>query len=175
MKTTRTIKATILASMALFLTSVGFAQNTKPETDSKALRLGFGFSAGVPTEDFYSIALGGDVRLQQDFSTNLSATLGVGYTNFSVKGNNTGSVGFIPVKAGIKVFPVQRFYLSGELGAAFGTDDGQKTAFVYAPGVGIGFNNGLDLGLRYEGFAANNSNIGQVALRIAYGFNLDKK
>lgn len=87
------------------------------------------------------------------------------------------NLGYIPVKAGIKVFPVQRFYISGELGAAFGTDNGSKTSFVYAPGIGVGTNTGIDIGLRYEGMTGDVSrlglkNPGQVALRIAYGFSL---
>ena len=69
---------------------------------------------------------------------------------------------------------MERFYISGEVGAAFGTDENQKTALVYAPGIGVGFNKGIDLGLRYEGFAQNGSNLAQVALRLAYGFNLSK-
>ena len=81
-------------------------------------------------------------------------------------------IGFIPVKVGIKIFPVSRFYISGEVGAGFGTDKGQGTALVYAPGIGVGTNTGIDLGLRYEGFVQNNTNLNQVALRIAYGFKL---
>lgn len=165
--------STVAATVAMFFTVNANAQST-PAGDSKDTRLGIGLSLGIPTDDAFSFAIGGDLRLQKDFVSNVSGTLGVGYTNFSVKGDNMGSIGYIPVKAGIKVFPVERFYISGELGAAFGTDKGQGTAFVYAPGVGVGFNNGLDLGLRYEGFSQNGGNLGQVALRIAYGFNLSR-
>jgi hypothetical protein len=147
------------------------AQTSEPAGDSRLWRLGVGFSAGIPTDDAYNIALGGDLRLQKDFSSNVSGLLSAGYTNFSIK-NNGGDVGFIPVKVGVKVFPIERLYVSGELGAGFGTDDGQGTAFVYAPGIGVGFNNGIDLGLRYEAFSQSGQNLGQVALRIAYGFKL---
>lgn len=161
----------IVAVAILFAGSNTFAQTKEPAGDSKAVRLGFGFNAGIPTNNAYNIALGGDVRLQKDFFSNISGTLSAGYTNFSVK-NDGGSVGYIPVKVGIKIFPIERFYISGEVGAGFGTDKGQGTALVYAPGVGLGFNNGIDLGLRYEGFAQNGINLAQVALRIAYGFKL---
>lgn len=171
-----TIKSMLatFAVAALFLTSQANAQ-TDPKGDSKDLRLGVGLSVGIPTEDIYSVAVGGDLRLQKDFASNVSGLLSAGYTSFSVKDDfGGGSTGFIPLKVGVKVFPIERFYISGELGAAFGTDEGQKTAFVYAPGIGLGFNNGLDLGLRYEGFSQNSVNLGQVALRLAYGFNLSK-
>ncbi|MBC8053212.1 MAG: hypothetical protein H7Y13_09110 [Sphingobacteriaceae bacterium] len=166
--------STVAATVALFFTLNAQAQ-TEPAGDSKDTRLGIGFSAGIPTNDAYNIALGGDLRLQKDFSSNVSGLLSAGYTNFSIKDDlGGGSYGFIPVKVGVKIFPVQRFYFSGELGAAFGTDKGQETAFLYAPGIGMGFNKGIDLGLRYEGLSVNNTNLGQVALRIAYGFNLSR-
>ncbi|MXV15407.1 hypothetical protein [Hufsiella ginkgonis] len=161
--------ASAAAVVALVYTT-GYAQSAG---DSKSTRLGFGFNAGIPTTDGYNVSLGGDARLQQDFTSNVSGMLTVGYTNFSRDGENAGSVGYIPVKAGIKIFPVERFYFSGEVGPAFGTDDGQKTAIVWAPGIGLGFNNGVDLGLRYEGFSANGSTLGHVALRVAYGFALN--
>lgn len=163
------------AAVALFFTVNVNAQTKEPSGDSKDTRLGFGLSVGIPTNDDYNIAVGGDLRLQKDFYSNISGILSLGYTNFSIKDAlGGGSIGFIPLKAGIKFFPTERFYFSGEVGAAFGTDEGQGTAFVYAPGIGIGFNKGIDLGLRYEGFSQNGGNLGQVALRIAYGFNLSR-
>ncbi len=167
--------APTVAAVALFLSSNLSAQTTEPSGDSRDTRLGFGVSVGIPTNDNYNIAVGGDLRLQKDFYSNISGLLSLGYTNFSIKDDlGGGSVGYIPLKAGVKIFPLERFYFSGELGAAFGTDKGQGTAFVYAPGIGIGFNRGIDLGLRYEGLSQNGSNLGQVALRIAYGFNLSR-
>lgn len=171
---TRSI-VTAVAAVALFFTSQSFAQSSE---DSKATRFGIGVSAGVSTDDPYGLVLGGDLRMQKDFSSNVSGILTAGYTNFSVKDDFDGlgidSYDVIPVKAGVKVFPIERFYISGEIGAAFGVDKGSKTGFIYAPGIGIGTNSGLDLGLRYEGIARNGNSLGQVALRIAYGFNLSK-
>jgi hypothetical protein len=165
--------STVVAAVALFFTASVSAQ-TEPAGDSRDTRLGIGLSVGLPTNDLYNIAVGGDLRLQKDFYSNISGLLSLGYTNFSIKDEaGGGSLGFIPLKAGVKIFPTERFYFSGELGA-FGSDKGQETAFVYAPGIGIGFNRGIDLGLRYEGISVNNSNLGQVALRLAYGFNLSR-
>ena len=165
---------TVAATVSLFFTMNANAQD-EPAGDSRDTRLGLGLSVGIPTNDAYNIAIGGDLRLQKDFYSNISGLLSLGYTNFSIKDDlGGGSYGFIPLKVGVKIFPTERFYFSGELGAAFGTDKGQETAFVYAPGIGLGFNNGIDLGLRYEGLSVNNSNLGQVALRIAYGFNLSR-
>ncbi|TZF84867.1 porin family protein [Pedobacter sp. BS3] len=168
-----------VAAVALLISTNTFAQ-----TDSKAWRLGIGFNAGIATDDPYGFVPGGDLRLQKDFTSNVSAILTTGYTCFVIKDKYDGpgkqSYDFIPLKAGVKVFPVQRFYVVGELGAGFGLPENSKTGFLYAPGIGVAFNNGLDLGLRYEGLAIKNDvtnntdNVGQVALRIAYGFNLSK-
>lgn len=165
--------ASLFAAVALFFTTGTSAQEIRG--DSHDTRVGLGLNLGVPTTNGFNFAVGGDVRLQKDFYSNVSGILSLGYTNFSADGEDAGSIGFIPLKAGVKVFPLERFYISGELGAGFGTDKGQKTAFVWAPGIGLGFNNGLDLGLRYEEFDwSGGGSLGQVALRIAYGFNLSR-
>jgi hypothetical protein len=190
MKTTKFF-ASAVASIAILIGSASSnAQTSTPvnDGDSKATRLGIGLSAGIPTTDGYKFAFGGDVRLQQDFTSNVSGTLSVGYNTFSIDsdiysavtpaGGTVDNLDYIPVKLGLKIFPVQRFYFSGEVGAAFPTRDGAKTAFVYAPGIGVGTNLGIDIGLRYEGMTGSANllslkNPGQVALRLAYGFNLN--
>ena len=169
MKTNTKILATAVAAVALFFTTAVNAQSG----DSQAWRLGVGLNVGVPTTKGYSVAIGGDLRLQKDFSSNVSGLLSAGYTNFSRKDSyGGGSFGMIPVKAGAKVFFAENTYFSGELGAGFGTESGSSTAFLWAPGIGYGFDNGLDLGLRYEGAEFKGASLGQVALRIAYGFKL---
>jgi hypothetical protein len=169
MKTSIKFIGSAVAAAALFFTTNIQAQ----DIDSRDTRLGLGLSLGVPTTDGYNFAIGGDLRVQKDFYSNVSGIASVGYTSFSSEGEDAGSIGFVPLKAGIKVFPAHRFYVSGEVGAGFGTN-GQNTAFVWAPGIGLGFNNGLDLGLRFEEFRRDGSGLGQVALRIAYGFNLSR-
>ncbi|WP_207534276.1 hypothetical protein [Desertivirga arenae] len=170
----KTFNLKFIAALVAIIVSYTTANAQSRGGDSRDTRLGIGLSLGIPTHDAYNFAVGGDLRLQKDFYSNVSGLLSLGYTNFSLKGEDMGSVGFVPLKAGLKVFPIERFYISGELGAGFGTDENQKTAFVWAPGIGLGFNNGLDLGLRYEEFRYQNAGLGQVALRIAYGFNLSK-
>ncbi len=169
MKISTKVLATAVAAIALFITS-----NVNAQTgDSKATRLGIGLNVGVPTTTGYSFAVGGDLRLQKDFSSNISGILSAGYNSYSKKDSyGGGSVGLIPVKVGAKIFFAESAYFSGELGAGFQTKSGGSTAFLWAPGIGYGFDNGLDLGLRYEGAEFKNGSIGQVALRIAYGFKL---
>ena len=170
MKKTTKLFAAAVAAVALFFTTNVQAQNS---SDSKATRLGIGVSAGIPTSTGYSFAFGGDVRLQKDFADNISGLLSVGYNSFSLKSPLSGNIDFIPVKAGAKIFFAESAYFSAELGAGFSTKSGGSTSFLYAPGVGYGWDSGLDLGLRYEGASfKGGGNLGQVALRVAYGFRL---
>lgn len=167
MKNSTKILASAVAAVALFFTTSVNAQ------DSKALRLGIGLNAGIPTTTGYSFVIGGDLRLQKDFSSNISGLLSAGYNNWSLKDSyGGGSFGMIPVKAGAKIFFAESAYVSGELGAGFGTESGSKTAFLWAPGIGYGWDSGLDIGLRYEGAEVSGASLGQVALRLAYGFQL---
>lgn len=166
MKMTTKLLASAVAAVAIFVTTNVQAQSSE---DSKATRLGIGLSAGIPTTKGYDVALGGDLRLQKDFSSNISGLLSAGYTRFVT---DAADYGFVPVKAGAKIFFAESAYFSGELGAGIGTNKGSKTAFLWAPGIGYGWDNGIDLGLRYEGAEFKGSSLGQVALRIAYGFTL---
>jgi hypothetical protein len=168
MKNSKKLIVSAVAAVALF-----FATNVNAQSgDSKALRLGIGVNAGIPTTEGASFVIGGDLRLQKDFSSNISGLLSAGYNHWTLK-DDAGSFGMIPVKAGAKIFFAESAYFSGELGAGFSTKDGGGTSFLWAPGVGYGFDNGLDLGLRYEGAEGKGGgSLGQVALRVAYGFKL---
>ena len=173
MKTTTKFLAGAVAAVALFFTTSVNAQT----------KLGIGLNVGAPTSDAsdaYSVAVGVDARLQFDVSKQISIPVTTGYTTFIGK-NDVGGVydvpnfGFIPVKAGVKVFfndSGSGLYGLAELGAAFGVTNGSGTSFIYSPALGYSWSNGLDLGLKYEGLSRNSATVGQVAVRVAYGFNL---
>lgn len=170
-KSFKLFTAAALAFGALFFTT-----DTKAQ-DSQAWRLGVGLNAGASTDDNYGFVLGGDLKLQKDFVGPVSATLSAGYTNFFVKDEladmGASDYGVIPVKAGIKVFLTPNFYAGGEVGAGFETNGPKETSFVWSPTIGWGFGNGLDVGIRYEDYTKD-FRPNQVALRLAYGFNLSK-
>jgi len=160
-----------------------FASNVKAQTtghDSKGVwRLGIGVEAGIPTGDLNSFSnfdLGGTARLQYDAKSNLSYMLTAGYYSVFAKelanGVKPDNLGIIPLKAGLKVYPVANIYLSGEVGAGLETNYGKNTKLIVSPGIGYSGNQGLDVGLRYENFSGQGSNYGLVGLRVAYGFAL---
>ena len=172
--------------IAMFMTTVSMLfQTANAQTQDrmgddnfrKATRLGIGLNLGLPARNQYDFVIGGELSVQRDFSKVIAGMLSAGYTSISLDDKNDepfSSVGFIPVKAGIKVFPGRPFYFSAEAGAAFNTNKGLGTAFVYAPGIGFGFKNGLDVGLRFEDYVRDDYAPSQFALRISYGFKLNK-
>ncbi|KQN38605.1 hypothetical protein ASE92_04045 [Pedobacter sp. Leaf41] len=171
MKTITKIIATSAAVVALFFTT---------NVNAQSRNFGIGLNVGVPTSDAYSFAIGGDLRYQFNVDKQLSIPVTAGYTHFSGKeigdtGVNYGSFGYIPVKVGAKYFFNQSgsgLYGLAELGAGFGTNEGSGTSFVYSPAVGYSWDNGLDLGVKYEGLSQNSVNTGYFGLRLAYGFSL---
>jgi hypothetical protein len=91
----------------------------------------------------------------------------------------------IPVKAGLKYFPVGNiFYVQGEAGASFLANKSdlqadKSTGFVYAPQIGalipLAQKKYLDVGFRWEStssFYDGGSSANFLGLRVAYSFGL---
>jgi hypothetical protein len=136
-------------------------------------KFSIGFEAGLPVGDahnFYSSVFGGSLKYELPIAESTFFTLSAGYNSFKVKEIfGGGSNGAIPLKAGIKYYFDRGFFAEGQLGAAFSTQSGGGTAFVYAPGIGYTFDGGFEAGVRYEGWS-HNGTISQVGLRLAYRF-----
>ncbi|OOV18723.1 hypothetical protein [Flavobacterium sp. LM4] len=172
MKNLQNIRILFIAVFAmLYTTSSTAQQNDEIQNYDQKFKLGFGVSGGIPTDgDDYDWALGGDVRLQYDLSKRTSLTLTTGFTNLFV-GDDVPDLGFIPTKAGFKAFVWEdQFYVMGEIGAGFAvTNNYNETSILWAPSIGYAGKH-IDISLRYEDYDKFNTN--QVALRVAYGFEL---
>ena len=152
------------------------AISAKAQSGTGPWRLGIGLNLGYGLEEPNPFVIGGDLRLQKSLGSSVSGIITTGYTHFAKKdldnSNVTvGSVGFIPLKAGVKIFPTQNFYVNAEVGAGFGATDGVGTSFVYSPAIGLAFKSGWDISVKYEEFTKYDYTK-QVALRLAYGFSL---
>jgi len=154
-----------------------FAQKTDPGKFSLGLEGGLPFGSGRNISTF---TVGGSLKYAFTIATSTSLTVSGGYTYLPYRANvtmeylgyakiNSGE-GFIPLKAGVKYYFNDLFYGEAQLGAAIATQSGGGTNFAYAPGIGYQFDTHADLGLRYEGWALNNTNFNQIALRLAYSF-----
>ena len=161
---------TFLAAV-FFLTAISVSAQT-----DKPLKLGIAIIPGVSLNNPAGFVLGADARLQHDFgNSNVSWIITTGYTHFfETKQNGIvmfPTTSFIPIKAGLKVFPAKNVYVAGELGVGLGIESGVGTSFVYSPSVGVIVAKDWDLSIKYEHFTKY-SETQQLALRVAYGFKL---
>jgi hypothetical protein len=99
------------------------AQNGEP-------RLGVGVNVGSTLKSPARTTLGFDLRLQKSFGKGISGILTSGYYEFFKADDYNKGFGVIPLKAGLKYFPVKNIYIGGEAGAGFGTRKGAGTSFV---------------------------------------------
>jgi len=188
-----TIRTGIFSALLVSYAFAGKAQQSAPAASSKQeFRLSVGPEAGIPLGDFrngYNWNFGGSVQADIPVVQNLFVTVNAGYNNFFVKKDQTDFVDknlqLIPVKAGLKYFPVgDLFYVQGEAGASFLANKSdvlanKSTAFVYAPQVGVLLKlapkNYIDIGIRFEGtssFYDGGSSNNFLGLRVAYSFGL---
>ncbi|MFV8334596.1 hypothetical protein [Flavobacterium sp. RSP29] len=196
MKMTGKIKMLFVFAIAMMFASNVQAQETKEVNETtnydQGFRLGVGLNAGYSTNDPYKLSLGADVRGQYDLSQRYSLTLTTGYTNLFVSkadafpGQTEGKdLGIIPAKAGFKAFIWEdQFYVMGEAGAAFAVSNvdntRDKTSLLLSPSIGYATKY-IDISLNYthyNHFDRLNTNgslgrgVGQVGVRLAYGFQL---
>lgn len=145
--------------------------------------LGVALTPGLTTSAFEDFVIGGEVSLNRNLTNNLEVFVSSGYTYYS-KGyigytilqsgepvaDFTGErKGTIPVKAGLRLYAGDQFYLSGEAGVAFGTNG--RINFVYAPSVGFTLKNGLDIGIRYDKYSHGNMP-DVMSAKLGYRFKL---
>ncbi len=201
MKSTFKISALVLAFAGLAFgaqAQTNPTSSTKTTSGSNGIILSVGADAGIPTGSFsnaYNWNLGGSLQADIPVLKNqLFVTVNAGYNNFFGKKNianidgvsiDAPNVQLLPVKAGLKYFPVSHFYIQGEAGAAFALNKSEagfdnSAAFIYAPQIGYQFPMGgksyLDAGVRWESStkfnsAIDDSKVNFFGLRVAYAFD----
>jgi hypothetical protein len=159
---------------ALFL----FTSTAKAQAPASGWRLGFGVDPGIPTSKAFQYALGGDIRLQNQFSNRIAGTVTAGFSHYFEKDHYadfpqySSPFNVIPVKAGIKFFLADNLYAGGEAGAGFGMEE-WGTSFLWSPSLGLAFASGIDLSVKYEDYTRHSATK-DIALRLAYGFTTRK-
>lgn len=175
-----TIKNIAILALLLVGTTKAMAQDIPNDSYEQKFKLGIGASVGYPFDDPYDLNVGGDVRLQYDLSKQYSLTATTGFNNLFIK--DAHDLGYIPAKLGFKAFVLKdKFYLMGEAGAAFAvTNKFNDKSLLLSPSIGYATKY-IDISVRYEYLPDfptldNNNNLdkglGQVSLRLAYGFQL---
>jgi opacity protein-like surface antigen len=171
----------------LMVAGLGFAASA--QTEGAVNKISVGPEFALPIGDFgdvYSVGFGGSVQGELNVAKSLNLTGSAGYLSFSYKkeikdfykslGAPLKNDGIIPLKVGAKYYFGGNFYGAGEVGAAIATGEGSGTAFAYSPTLGASFSvadkSSIDLGIRYEGWSKNGSNISFIGIRAAFAFGL---
>lgn len=178
--TTKLLMSAFLVGATLATTTLK-AQTTMMSTPRETgFKIGFGAGAGIVRDSSpFSYGVGADVRLQLDLAPAVALTASGGYTRLMAReGSIFADYDFIPAIGGVKVYPVKGMYINGLIGAGFGIQEGSKTSFIFGGGTGYEWNNGLELGIRYEGYQQDGTSTtykpvnGQYAVRLGYNFKL---
>ena len=171
---------------------------------SRSLKLDIGLSSGFstgPVSGYFpeagGISVGLEVPIKQSpvnvvFSTGYTFYVsGGGYdVGFDGYGYGYGTyysgdiAAFIPVEAGLKVFPARRFFLEGLGGASFNVNNYTSdytykgTDFVYSFGAGYSFplgfrgRNSTDVSAFYENRPEPGGGYSQVGVKAVFSFTL---
>lgn len=172
----------LLLSLAL-VAGLGLAVNAQSKKDPAmgGTKIGVGADFAFPMGDFgnfYDYGVGGSLNLQSPIADKLNFVGEAGYISFTTKKDllgNTASFGTVPLKAGLRYSLAENFYAQGQVGAAVSTEKNGKTAFLYAPSIGVDFpvadKMSIDVGARYEGWS-NNGTSSFIGIRAALNFGM---
>lgn len=149
----------------------------------KSWQLGVNINPGITVTPFAHMVLGGEMSIYKHVTNHLEASLtgGINYYFHSyplyylqVNEINAPSVTIdhttraaIPLKAGLRIHTVNRFYVGCEAGAALAAHWG--ASFVFSPSAGLHVSDATDIGLKYEHYNSNHIP-DQLALRIGHRF-----
>lgn len=175
-----------------------FKPMKKTVDNSRAWYIGAAMTAGLGWDDPYSKVYGAELFVQRDLGEHLSGVITTGFTSFPVDkgyppifGNDSVSVydvsrRMIPLKFGVRLRTGTAFYISGDVGVAFGLYKQPVFSFsnvsnspVYrsyrasmiSAGAGFSFQSGLEAGFKFEDYGYYYK---EFALRLGYRLKLSK-
>lgn len=192
MKTLTKISALVV--LAISLSTVGKAQTTtSAPAQSTILSIGAegGFSAGS-FKQANKWNLGSSIQADIPVATGLFVSGNAGYLNFYGKNNYYASgssapdINLLPVKAGLKFFPLKQFYVQADAGAAFVLNKDEvgyrrTAAFIYSPEIGVQLplcgKSFIEASALYEASTkftdgVDNSKVNFFGIRLAYAFEI---
>jgi hypothetical protein len=157
---------------------VGQAQRTSRSrtastSSTGTSRFGIGVEAGVPVgqnRNPYSAVIGGSLQYEMMPDADLGITVSGGYQQWVKSGYGGGSIGFVPLLAGVKYYFVPGAFFHAQLGAAIGTSKGLGTSFAYSPGLGLRLSRNVDATLKYTGLSRSAGTLDNVSLRLGFNF-----
>ena len=167
----------VFLAFAIAVISLGSAN----AQDNGGLHFGGGLRVALPIGDFsesHSFGIGAELQGEYMFSEMFAGTFTTGYTSFmgkdydymgmTVKGK---SMGYIPILAGVRVYPSTNFFIGAKVGYGILTGGGSSEgALNYEPQIGF---NGekFQLAVGYNGLSKDGSTTSHLGLSAIYKFN----
>lgn len=173
------MKKLFLSLVFLTVTCVSFAQSSSSDG---GVKISIGPEIGQPlgqANKVYNLVIGGSVKVEVPLSSSgLNVVFSAGYDDFKTYSYLSSFINdgkYIPLEAGLKYYINNSIaFVEGDLGASINNNDNYsaaKTAFVYAPGIGVSvLRNALDISAHYEGRVESGGTVSQLALRVAFKF-----
>jgi hypothetical protein len=151
-----------------------------------APKLSIGADFGIPTgtvSQVYSSVIGASAKLELPTVTpGLKFMFTAGYSDFMIKSEYSSvftSASYTQLEAGARYYFIPMIYIEGDFGVSINLNKNyseQKIGLAYDPAIGINLpintSSAVDIGFRYDGRVESGGTISQVALRVAYKFNL---
>ncbi len=168
------MKQSLLIFLFAICACAASAQFTAP---SKAA-FSIGAELTIPNYGIYSVGTGASAKFEFPIAQPVSLSLTGNFTSVFYRNsilNQYGDSGadlFVPLKAGVKYYPIPSVYIEGEGGVALELNHTQRHLGAFS--IGPGFivpegKGGLDIGLRYEAWEGQ---LKQTVIRFAYRFGL---
>jgi hypothetical protein len=155
-----------------------FSVATYAQSKNQDFTFGGGLNLNLPTGDFsngWTFGLGFQFQGEVKVAKNASAVFTAGYTEYFGKsvdlggfGFTTPNIGFIPILAGIRVYPSETFFIGAQAGFGTFTNTGASgnSGFDFYPQIGYnGRSSQFILGYNFISLSAgSNANLGLTAI-----------
>ena len=156
----------------IFFASLILVSSFSAKSQNTALKFGGGLNLGIPVHNLSgsSVAIGADFLAHYAVTSQVAITGDFGYNALFAK-NGGGTSNIIPLRAGIRIYPVENVYFLGKIGAGFISSNGSSvTSTAYSLGAGYSVNKKVEIGASYDGYSKNGT-IGLLNLRLGFFFN----
>ncbi|MGB5170310.1 hypothetical protein [Eudoraea sp.] len=165
--------------MKKFLIIIAFGLLSSGINGQEGLKLGL--QAGLPFNDFndaVSVVLGIETgymfAINEYFDLGISASYIIGIPETFQAGPiqiDYPTMQFLPLAASLRIWPSNSFSFGGEVGQAFGLNEGNDGGFYYRPMIGYLLGPMTEINLSYTGINQDIANWNTVTLGVLHTFS----
>ncbi len=142
------------------------------QVEKNKIGVGAGLSLAIPAYnlDISSVGGGADVMLQYGISGKTALTADVAFIGLPGK-NNYPSTAIVPIRLGVKYFPVPKIYAAAKGGLGIYTIlKASASHFTYSFTGGYLITKKMEASLFYDGYSNNSTSFGYAGIRAGYNF-----